>query len=96
MRIRHIITIIALLTVFFPNAHSRILEDRITATSLRRNEGFVFLDRMILSKGSVLITIQLNLETQNVPAQGAYKMIFAAIPDELWDTYQTMGCKMSL
>ena len=63
--------IIALLTVILA-ADSRLISDKITAINLRRSEGFIFLDRMILSKGSVAINIQLNLETQNVPAEGAY------------------------
>ena len=87
---------ITILTILVSVAQCRVVSETITSTKISRDEGFMFIDRMLLGKGVVDIKIEVSLQTDSKPVADAYQLVFIAIPDALWDAYSADQCQKSM
>ena len=73
-------------------AFSKLYTNEFSLPTIRRNKGWLFLDRMSVGVGQIDININATLIEANVPETTTHRVELGIIPDSLWEQEAAFKC----
>lgn len=63
----------------------KLYTNEFSTSTLRRNKGWIFLERMSVGEGQVDVSFQASLISAKIPEGQSYELELVIIPDNLWE-----------